>query len=219
MPAAPGYVRGPLVIPQTAQMRMVWQLANGTASNVLHAIVADGFHWTTTDVDNVMDGIVASTGWTDIHPLLATTTLLLGLEIKDIRAPHLGSIASSAPAAAGTDVNRPFPDQIALVVTLLTDGSGRSNRGRTYVPGWANDAGDASGLATVDAVLAAEVFMSAVRDAMAAVGFEMAIGHRGHAAYISPATGIEVPAELAGSVPVSSVRVRDNKFDTQRRRQ
>jgi len=218
MPSALGYVRGPLVIPQTAQMRLIWQLANTVASNVLHAIVPDDFHWTQTDVDDVFNGITASPGWALIAPLLATTTTLLGIEIKDLRAANLAGIPSSAPEDAGTGGDNALPDQLAILASLKTAQAGRSFRGRVYIPGWTVLASNPVGVPTGDAVTAALGFVTSVAAAMAVKNFELAIGHRGHALYVSPATGLNVPAELAGSVVVTSITVPGRKFETQRRR-
>jgi hypothetical protein len=222
MPPALGYIRGQLSIPQTAQVRMLWRYAESVGSNVLHAIVPDGYHWTQADVDDVMNGIVASAGWASLNALLTPSAALLGLEIKDLRAvfptPPFAGIPSSVPEAVGVNVGDNLPDQLAITVSLKTAQSGRSFRGRVYLSGWAKDACDAVGLPTTAAKDAALTFVQDVSGALLAKNFELAIGHRGHALYLSPATGLEVPAEAAGSVPVTSITCKPHKFDTQRRR-
>jgi hypothetical protein len=219
MPSSPGYIRGKLVIPATCQVKLDWQLPNGKlASNVLHAIVPDSFTFVQSDVDDVFNGIGASTGWSELNPFLHTDTRLLGVEIKDLREADLPSVPSTAPAANGTSTANALPEGVALVVSLLTAKAGRSNRGRVYLGGFTDDATDSAGHAVDGLVTAAQDFILAVQAAMTAKNFELAIGHRGHDPYTSPATGQTVLAEAPGSVPVTGVVVKDPIFDSQRRR-
>jgi len=104
------------------------------------------------------------------------------------------------------------------VVSLRTAQSGRAFRGRVYLGGWAINAADDNGFAIDAAVVGATAFMQDVQAALSAKNFELAIGHRGHDTYVSPATGLDVPAEAAGSVPVTAIAVLDQRFDSQRRR-
>lgn len=219
MPTSPGYIPGPLVIPQTCQVKLQWQFPNGAiGSNVLGAIIPDDFTFTQADVDDVMDGIVASAGWAELNVLLGTGTRLLGVEIKDVRTANLAGVPSSAPPAVGTSAANALPENDALVVSLRTAQAGRAFRGRVYLGGWTTDALDTGGAATDAAVTAAQDFVTDVGVALNAKSFELAIAHRGHNAYISPATGQTVEAEAAGSVPVTSIICRTATFASQRRR-
>ena len=58
---------------------------------------------------------------------------------------------------------------------------------------------------------------SALSRLRVAPSIQMAIGHRGHAEYTN-AKGVTVPEELPGSDLVSTISIRDNVFDSQRRR-
>ena len=219
MPSNLGYVPGPLVIPQTCEVKLHWRLANfKQASNVFHAIIPDGFALDETVPTGIMDEITASAGWADLNPFLSTETSLQSVEAKDLRAANLGGYISTSATITGTSAADSLPEGVALVVGLRTAQSGRSFRGRVYIPGFSTDALAADGRAAATVAGSAAEFVQAVKDAMSVVGLEMCIAHRGHAEYVSPSTGQTVPAEGAGSVVVTQVRNTDGIFDSQRRR-
>jgi hypothetical protein len=89
-----------------------------------------------------------------------------------------------------------------------------------YLSGFAVDGVTTTGLATTGVHDAAQDFVQLVSDTINAGDPQwfMAIAHRGHAAYTSPATGDIVPAEAAGSDPVTSILALDTVYDSQRRR-
>ncbi len=219
MPPSPGYIPGPLVIPQTAELRLLWTLPNGKrSSNVLHAIVADGFTWDDSQATAIMEAIAASAEWADLHPFLCIATELNAIEIKDLRLANAGGFLSDAATIIGTSAADALPEGVAFCVSLRTAQTGRSFRGRVYLGGFSEEATQANGHADTGVSGACAGFVEAVRTAMGAEGFEMAIGHRGHAEYISPITGLTVAAEAAGSVVVNRVTWNDDIFDSQRRR-
>lgn len=216
---SPGYIPGPLVIPGVAEVRLKWMLANGRlVTNVLHASHAGGFAPTSAMANTIMNALVASGGWTGYHPHLADTTALQGIDIRDLNTANLVAWPSTVDAAAGTGTGDPLPQEVALVVSLRTALTGRRNRGRTYLTGFDTLQVDAQGHATGALTAAAEAFMLAVYAALFSSGLTMCIAQRAHAEYVSPFTGLTVPAEPAGHQTVLTMVVPDNVFDSQRRR-
>src|SRR6266699_4069889 len=211
---SPGYIPGPLVIPDTLQVRLLWILPNGKAStNVLHATSLGIFGL--AEINAVFGDVKLDARTTTYLAFLAATTALQAMDIRDLRAANFPLIQSDTPAAAGTGIGNALPEEVSLVVTERTALAGRAHRGRVYLTGFDDSAIDAAGHAVAGLTAAALGFVQAVSDAMAANGLVLSIGHRGHAAYVN-AAGNPVPAEAAGSDPVETLVVLDNIFDSQR---
>lgn len=214
---SPGYIPGPLVIPNTVQVRLMWNLADGSfASNVLHAQKA-GVLVDQTMADDLYTNITGAAGFAAYMDLLSSDVSLLRVGIKDLDTANQVEWESSAAASPGTGVGNALPEEVALVVTLRTNLAGRAHRGRVYLGGFIVTTCTAQGKATGALTAAAATFIQNVSDAMDALGLQFGVAHRGHAEYVN-ARGVTVPAELPGTDPVQAVIVRDNQFDSQRRR-
>jgi hypothetical protein len=214
----PGYIAGPLVIPLTFQLRLIWQLANGkVATNVLHAIVADGTDPSVAMANTILGNLVADAATDTYLAFLTTTTALQFIDIRDIRTPAQAAFQSTGPAAPGTGVLHALPEEVALVCTLRTALAGRAHRGRVYLSGFDASGLTAEGHATPGLTAAAQAFVEQLALYMAGEGLALGVGHRGHAEYVN-AVGNTVAAEAAGTDLVTQVVVRDNVFDSQRRR-
>jgi hypothetical protein len=222
MPSSPGYIPGPLIVPNAWHMRLLWTLPNGRkASNVLGVNVPTGVTPTVADATNVMNEIVASAAWTALHPFLHADTSLDGIGLRNLQAASGVERLSTPPAAAGTGVANALPEEVALVVSLLTDGAGRRNRGRVYLTGFDTSGLDTDGTATAGLATAAENFITAVGAALVTgigVDYQLGLINRAHDSYVSPFTGLTVAAEPAGIRLVIEALVRDRVFDSQRRR-
>jgi hypothetical protein len=214
----PGYVPGPLVIPLTVQLRLNWVLPNSrTATNVLHAIVDPTFVLTQVIVDNVFDDISSDATTTTYMAFLAGTTALQFIDARDLRVAEQALIQSTGVAVSGGGSGMALPEEVALVCTLRSALAGRAHRGRVYLTGFDSSAIDADGHAVSGLTAAAQAWVAALSIRMEAQGLALGIGHRGHASYVN-SRGDTVPAELAGTDLVTAAIVRDNVFDSQRRR-
>jgi hypothetical protein len=216
--SSPGYIPGPLVIPATVQVRFHWFLPNSrVATNVMHAIVPDGFVPDTIACNTIM---AAVGGWTDIDTyfdFLAPTTSLLRVDIRDIRERDQAIFEGDGAAIPGTGIANALPEEVALVVTLRTGLAGPAHRGRVYLCGYDSSALDADGHAVPGLTAAAKALVEQISTGMSDAGMSLGVGHRGHAEYIN-AKGATVLEELPGTDLVTQIRVRDNVFDSQRRR-
>jgi len=216
--ASPGYIAGPLIIPLTFQMRLLWTLPNSkTATNVLHLIVPDGTVNSQALADALYDGIV---GFGDTAPYLAylsSETSLVGVDVRDIRTASQALFQSTGLATAGTGGGNALPEEVSLVVTLRTALAGRAHRGRIFLTGFDDSTLDVNGHADATFVLTTLAFVAGIVAIIGENGMDLGVGHRGHAEYIN-AKGATVAAEAAGTDRVTNVIVRDNVFDSQRRR-
>lgn len=191
-----------IVIDNTAQFRVVWQLDGvDTAVNVIHGIKDDPL----TPIDQARaDGIAANfvgklgpidrTNWSNRWTLGRVT-------VRDLNTANEPEFLGTPPALAGNSAAELLPLNIASCVTLRTDKAGASYRGRVYVGGWTEGA-STSGVMSAAAKAAATAFVSAYRDALDQSGFTMAVASR----------------TIGKSRAVTSILTRDTRWDTQRRR-
>jgi hypothetical protein len=88
-----------------------------------------------------------------------------------------------------------------------------------YFPGWASNAVGTGGVIAPLAVTALGAWANTnlYANIASAIGAGV-IAHPARQAYTSPATGRHFDARPAGTVPIVTVLVRDNHWDSQRRR-
>lgn len=219
MPSSPGYIPGPLIIPNCLLFRLRWQLSNGkNISNDFHALWTGGGPPSPTWPEDVFDGILASGAWTSLQAYMPTTVSLLGMDMKDLRFANQPFITSSTAADFGTSIEDALPEGVSLVVTLRTGLAGRANRGRVYLAGFAANGLDANGHAVVGLGNACKALVDEVNTQFGAIGMTLAVAGRAHDAYTSPATGNLVPAAAAHCDAVTGTVMEDLVFDSQRRR-
>jgi hypothetical protein len=215
-----GYLPGPKIIPNACMVRLNWTLndvkiahnvyfANYTGTPALSAAVAE----------TVRAGLVAGAGWTNLAAFLTTGCSLTGVTITDMRSTVATNFDSTGAATAGTGVATALPDEMAAVITFRTGLRGQSGRGRMYFPGWASNAVGTGGVIAPLAVTALGAWANTnlYANIASAIGAGV-IAHPARQAYTSPATGRHFDARPAGTVPIVTVLVRDNHWDSQRRR-
>jgi len=221
MPTSPGYIPGPLVIPDTFELRLGWTQPNGKkTSNVLHFTATGSVFPSPATPQAIYDLIVGDAAWTAYAATLSIDCNFDTVEIKDLRTANQPFISSSVGVNPGTDASHALPEGLALVVSLGTALSGRAHRGRVYLSGFTVDSADTVGHAASGTVGAAQAFVQLISDTINGVDpfWLMGVAHRGHASYVSPFSGLTIPAEAAGTDPVTDITVKDNVFDSQRRR-
>lgn len=214
----PGYIGGPEVIPGVARIYLRWVLGDGKqALNVLHGRYTGTFIGSQAQATSILTGLTSGAQWTALAAHLAPTIALNQVWIQDVNTGGQPIIVSSPGGANGTSTGTELPDEVALVLTLRTGGIGRENRGRMFIPGWATTALATGNVVAAAAVTALQNWGSIISGVLSAQGYSWGIGHRARAAYTG-VTGTEHPARPAGLVPIQTVVVRDNHWDSQRRR-
>lgn len=216
--ADPGRIPGSVVIPATVQVVLNWTLPSGkTVHNVLHALVGSGFAADAATAQAIYAAIIASAGWTAWKARINSGVSFAGVSLRDLRAAFLPLAESTGAATPGTGAGTALPPGNALVVTLRTANAGRGFRGRVYLPGLDTGALAAGGVAAAGTMTDAAGFVSAVSAALTASGGTLAIAQPARAAYTGSGNTPH-SARSAAAQTVTSIVVRDNTIDSQRRR-
>lgn len=214
----PGYDRDDHRIPNCADIVLTWTQENGViARNVLHGSYTGGFAGTVAQCNAILTGLGTGAQWTALAGFLAPSTSLAFVSIRDRNAENQPIISSNGAAHPGTSAGTALPNEVAAVVTLRTAFTGPAHRGRIYVPGWATTALGTGNVIAAAAVTALGNWASIIAGVLSQSGYLFCIGHAHRIAYDSAAGGHH-DERPAGTVPVQSVAVRDNHWDTQRRR-
>lgn len=213
-----GYDKQDHTIPNCAQITLIWAPASGILThNVLHGRYAGGFAGTVAQANSIRTALTGSAAWTTLATFLATTTQLAFVTIRDVNSEDQPIFSSDNGGAPGSSASPELPDEVSLVITKRTALIGRENRGRIYVPGWATNSLGSGNTVAAAAVTALQTWANTISGALAAQGYTFVIGHRHRLAYTTP-HGTPVEERPKGSVPITSLVVRDNHWDSQRRR-
>lgn len=216
--ADPGHIGGPIVIPNGVQVILNWTLPDAKlAHNVLYGSVGGAFTATAAVAEAIRSGLVGSATWTTLAGFMMAGASLTGVSLLDVRTASNAKVTSTGAASPGTSASLAMPDECAVCVTLRTALTGQANRGRIYIPGFASNAMGAAGVIAATCVSAVANWAAIIPTQLTAQGITLSIGHPARAAYTGR-TGTLHPARAAGLVPVTQLVVRDNHWDTQRRR-
>lgn len=214
----PGYDRSDHRIPNTAQITLLWGMEDGkVAHNVLYGQYQGGFAGSQAQCNAILTQLATGNNWTALAGFLATSTILTGVLIRDRNAEDQPIIPSSVAGAAGTSPSAALPNEVAAVVTKRTAFTGQAHRGRIYIPGWATNALGTGNVIAAGAVTALNNWASIIAGVLQSQGYLFGIGHPHRVAYQS-ANGTQHAERPAGFVPITAVTVRDNHWDSQRRR-
>jgi len=205
-------VAHPLVLANSVQVRLQWRLNGVAAFNVLGGIVAGGFANSQAHANSLGAAILGHFTSSGLAALMATTTSLVAVGIRDVRVANQAEFVSVAAAVPGTGAGNPLPNEVAAVVTLRTALAGKSFRGRAYFGGAIVGENTATGTISAAFNTALAAFMASVQTDMAAEGITLAILSRPR--FVPPAL-----VAYAGTItPVTAIVTRDTEWDTQRRR-
>lgn len=214
----PGSIGGPKLVPSCAQIGIVWALPGGKfGHNVLTGRYTGAFAGSVAQANSMLTALVTGVPAGAFLSHISSSAVLGGLTIRDIAVPNGALIQSTTNGAAGTGAGVALPNEVAVVVTEHTAAAGRANRGRMYIPGWTVAAVNADNTVLAAAITDLQAWANTVQNALNGAGYQLVIGQPARAAYIG-STGTSHPARPAGSTTVQSLVVRDNHFDSQRRR-
>jgi hypothetical protein len=216
--ADPGYDPSNRVIPNCAEIRLNWVQENGRpVHNVLHGSYSGTFNGSQAQANSILAALTSGANWTAMQTFLGLQTALTTVSIRNLGVAHSPYIDSLSGGASGTTTGTSLPNEVAAVITLRTASNGPQFRGRIYVPGFASNALGAGNTIAATAVTAIGNWGSIIAGALQAQGYIFGIAHFSRLAYTGVG-GAQHPARPAGLVPITSVVVRDNHWDTQRRR-
>lgn len=213
-----------------AQVRLIWTYGTGQLGfNVLGAIVSGTVTFNLA-LANALDSALKTAFTTHLASKCATSTQLVRVGVRDLRADNQPEFRGTGAAAAGTAVGDPLPVQVATCITLRTAMAGRSFRGRVYLGGFAESENDTTGLSLAATNTAALAFLNAVDAAMASNGLPLAVLSRPAERYqmikrtfLEDGTEhdeirYEVKQKTGVATDVISLESRSNIWETQRRR-
>jgi len=205
-----------LVLLTAVQVRLHWSFNNIVGFNVLAGIVGGGFANSQAIADALDTAIKGHLTTSGLKALLATTTELLRVGIRDVRTANQPEFLGAGAALPGTAGGDPLPAQLAAVVTLRTALAGKSFRGRVYLSGADEAQNDASGHIAAGFNTAAALFITDVQTDMAAQGITLAVLSRPRFANLVPP--LDVMTYPGAITPVTAILTRDTEWDDQRRR-
>src|SRR5215467_12042174 len=190
----PGSAGGPVVVPQCAQIVLNWALESGhVGHNVLYGRYAGTFAGTSTQATAILTGLGGAASFTPLAGFLATATNLNGVTIRDVNTANQALISSVVGNNPGTSASPSLPNEVALVATLRTALSGRQNRGRMFMPGWATNALGAGNVAAAAAVTAFQNWVNIIASVLSGQGYTLVIGQKARIQYTG-STGTVHPA-------------------------
>jgi hypothetical protein len=182
-------------------VRLNWSLTDAKiAHNVMYVNYTGTPALSSAIAESVRSTLVTGGTWTALAAFLASTVSLTGVTVLDMRSSTATAFDSTGTAAPGTAPGAALPDETAAVITVRTGLRGPAGRGRVYIPGWATGASGAGGIISAAAVTALTNWAGGTLNAALQV------------------IGVPVIAHPAGTVLVTSFAVRDNHWDSQRRR-
>jgi hypothetical protein len=214
-----GAIRGPVHIPLCAAIGFQWTLASGKiAHNVLYGRFSGSFAGTVAQCNGIMTALTTGPNWTALAAQLAPTAAFSAVTIRNVDVINQPLLQSTNVAVPGTGTGTEMPDEVAAVITLRTAMVGPQNRGRVFVPGFATNAIGASNTIAAAAVTALTNWGGIIQGALSAQGYVWVLGQKERAAYTSIKTGRVFPPRPATSAAITNATVRDNHWDTIRRR-
>jgi hypothetical protein len=214
----PGLDPTPHVIPFGIEILVDWFLENGKgAHNVLCGSRTDGLGVTQAQANAIFTALSTGAAWTALAAFLSSTTNLTNVSMRDLRAFNQPVISSNLPQVLGTSASPTLPSEVALAATFRTALVGPGNRGRMYVPGWATNALATGNVVAPAAMTALQNWLNTIPTALAAQGYTFCLRQPSRVGYTGE-TGKIHAARPAGTLPIITQTVRDNHWDSQRRR-
>jgi len=215
-----GAIPGPVVIPFAAQISLVWNLTDGKQAHVVtYGRYSGSFSGTVTQANALLSGLLSAGGmYATLAAFMPTTGSLAFVTIRDVNSANQPLITSTGTAGPGTSASPALPDETAAVITLRTALVGRGNRGRMYIPNFATNALAAGGVIAPAVVTALNNWAGQFAGVYSGQGYTWALGQKHRQAYTSPITGRAFPERPAAAPTITNSVVRDNHWDSQRRR-
>lgn len=157
----------PFVVANTVEIRLLWSIAGGLGVNVLHGVAATGVV-VNQGLANTIGSAIKTNFGTTVGPLMATTTALVRVGVRDRRVANSAEFIDTGAAVFGTGTGDVLPGNVCTCVTLRTAGSGKSFRGRVYLSGFTEAQNDAGGLTLAAANTQSVNFIGGISGALTA---------------------------------------------------
>jgi hypothetical protein len=211
-------VKGPIVIPSCAEVKLEWLINGVVMTNVVHSELIPAGPIDPAVATSIFSGIksqAASTAWfAHLHPEVSFTAV----EVKDLRAANNASYRSTGIAMVGTGTGTPLSQGTAMVITLRTNKSGRGFTGRLFLGGLDSSVlSTARNFATTQLDLAV-AFVNGINSVVTPLLGRLVVAQRALAADPTSQNPAMTQPRQATTVPVISVDYADTRVDSQRSR-
>jgi hypothetical protein len=212
-----GKIKGAQPCANTVEIRVV-----GTASNSKQqSITVHGFFSGASPVSQALADTLwtsISTAWnSNLAPQMVPAATIQAVHIRDMTIPTNPVFIGTGTALAGTGAPPAVAPENAVVLTENVTMRGRGLKGRMYLGGWANTADAGNGVISSAASTAASGFGTALFNAITGAGLTPCVAQVPRQQY-QGLTGTVHAARTQGHPPVSNYTLRNNEWDTQRRR-
>lgn len=200
-------------VPNTIGVDVIFLLDNQRVENTLYFEKADG--WVLADITTFMSDLATLIN-TGLMPLLSSALSFIELAARLLdTASSIGYTLSLTPPTSGGQADEALPSNVTYTIQFKTGLTGRSFRGRNYVPGLTIDSVTQNTIDT-DTRTGLLAFYSSLR-AMAsenATPWVVVSKYSG----VNPTTGRPIPRVTGVTTEVTSVSTFDRTLDSQRRR-
>lgn len=200
-------------VPGVVQVDVIYLWDSQRVENTMYFEKGDG--WSLADIEDLLDNIRTFIG-TELLPSLTSAIQLIELigRLLDT-ASSIGFSLPINPPESGSIAAESMPNNVTYTVSLKTGLTGRSFRGRNYVPGMHVDA--VTGNTVTSGFRSAVLnFYTALLTWAAANGTPMVVVSRYSG--VNPTTGKPIPRTTGVATPIVSVTTFDSTVDSQRRR-
>lgn len=164
----------PLVIPNAAQVRLMWTFQGELAVNVLGASITAPPTFNQALAES-LGSAIKTAATTHLGLLMAASVSLVRVGVRDLRTANQPEFRDTGAAAAMSGTGDPLPRGVAACMTLRTDKSGKSFRGRVYLGGFTENQSDTNGIQAVGVGTGGAAFLNAVDTALAGQGMQLAV--------------------------------------------
>jgi hypothetical protein len=137
--------------------------------------------------------------------------------LTSVHQAGLPSFLSTGAMVPGAGATPALPAEVAICATLRTAGRGPSNRGRMFLMGFNASQAAIGNIIAPQCVTDTAAWVANIANVLTSQGLTWVIGQPARNAYTGE-TGTAHPARPAGSVPITQALIRDNHWDSQRRR-
>lgn len=211
-------VKGPVIIPNCAELKLKFTQNGVNFSNVLHAELIPTGPINPSVAESIFSGIKAAAATTAWRAFMEANASFAGVEVKDLRAANQTALVSTGAAVSGTGTELAISQGSAMVITLRTDQSGRGFVGRVYLGGI-----DVSTMAnarnfTTAALNAGVAWVQAINGVVTPLLGRLVLAQRALAADPSSQNPAMTNPRPAATKPILTVTYADTRIDSQRRR-
>ncbi len=214
-----GHDKGPVVIANGVRIGVLWQLADGKlARNVIGGTKTSFTTASAAVAEQFRAAMVAQANFAPYLAQVAPTASFVGIDLQDLASASLPTFRSTGTALPGTSTGTEMPNEVAAVITLRTAKTGPQNRGRMYMPGIGTQAIGAGNTINATCMTALGNYPNSINAGMAAIGLTFSLIQPHRLDYTSPITGRHFPERPAQMAQITTWVVKDNHWDSQRRR-